>query len=253
MKSSTNFIRHFLDWVDLASCDERLTPHHISLYLALFNSWNLNHFENPISICREEIMKIAKIGSVNTYTRCLKELDSWNYLCYKPSYNAVRGSKVHMYSFDKGCDKAGVLPTIKPVRPSLNNTNNTKPIDCGEPLSKVIKANTEENDDAKLQRKDNNFTPPREAEVVDFFQSQLNEKKELLISNENATREAQKFFNYFASVGWKVGRTKTMKNWKAAATNWILNSQKFKHQLLYAEKKPFSHHAQTDKNYGEPL
>lgn len=39
--------------------------------------------------------------------------------------------------------------------------------------------------------------------------------------------EADKFFNYYESNGWKVGKN-PMKNWKAAANNWINNSSKYK-------------------------
>lgn len=54
--------------------DDRLTPHHVSLYISLFSLWNLHHFRNPISIARQEGMQLSKIGSVNTYLRYLKEL-----------------------------------------------------------------------------------------------------------------------------------------------------------------------------------
>ena len=38
--------------------------------------------------------------------------------------------------------------------------------------------------------------------------------------------EAEKFFNYYESNGWKVGKN-SMKNWKAAANNWITNSNTY--------------------------
>jgi uncharacterized protein YdaU (DUF1376 family) len=38
--------------------------------------------------------------------------------------------------------------------------------------------------------------------------------------------EAKKFFNYYESNGWKVGKN-PMKNWKAAANNWITNSNTY--------------------------
>ena len=38
--------------------------------------------------------------------------------------------------------------------------------------------------------------------------------------------EAEKFFNYYESNGWKVGKN-PMKNWKAAANNWITNSNTY--------------------------
>lgn len=36
--------------------------------------------------------------------------------------------------------------------------------------------------------------------------------------------EGQKFFNFYESKGWMVGKNK-MKDWKAAARNWITTSQ----------------------------
>lgn len=36
--------------------------------------------------------------------------------------------------------------------------------------------------------------------------------------------EGQKFFNFYESKGWMVGKNK-MKDWKAAARNWITSSQ----------------------------
>jgi uncharacterized protein YdaU (DUF1376 family) len=38
--------------------------------------------------------------------------------------------------------------------------------------------------------------------------------------------EAEKFYNYYESNGWRVGKN-PMKNWKAAANNWITNSNTY--------------------------
>ena len=46
------------------------------------------------------------------------------------------------------------------------------------------------------------------------------------LGTENGKTEAQKFFNYYESNGWKVGKN-PMKNWKAAANNWITNSNTY--------------------------
>ena len=40
-------------------------------------------------------------------------------------------------------------------------------------------------------------------------------------SDLNFSQEAEKFFDYFASNGWKVGGKAKMKDWKAAARNWV--------------------------------
>jgi hypothetical protein len=139
-----NFIRHLLVVSDKFIADDRLSASHISLYYALFHNWNLSKFHNPISICREEIMRASKIGSANTYTKCLKELDSWQYLKYVPSFNSHKGSKIYLYIFnkptdngtdisndkatdkgsDKTTDKGTNKATVKAVIPSINSINN---------------------------------------------------------------------------------------------------------------------------------
>ena len=46
------------------------------------------------------------------------------------------------------------------------------------------------------------------------------------ISLDKAKIEAEKFYNYYESNGWRVGKN-PMKNWKAAANNWITNSNTY--------------------------
>lgn len=319
-----NFVKHLIEWMDYITMDERLTPHHVSLYLALFQSWNLDHFRNPVSISRQQIMQVSKIGSVNTYSKCMKELDAWGYFRYEPSYNPLRGSKVYMYRFDRGTDKADGQLTIKAVRPSLNNINSNKQINSlskqpvpnpirvepapnGEPTDPdkrpVTKKVTALNDnrfikkekfapkekaisldqnecrraedskclsteapaytwrvseikqrktqDAPKEASERKFRPPEEPEAITFFQDLLTSKGD---THTNGTLEGQKFFNYFQSVGWKVGKSKPMKDWKAAARNWLLNAKKCSIQNNETDKQRNPNlHTKNDKNYGEPL
>jgi len=56
-----NYIKHLTGFYERIHGDERLNLTHISLYLALFQFWNLNRFQNPISIARTEIMKLSKL------------------------------------------------------------------------------------------------------------------------------------------------------------------------------------------------
>ncbi len=113
--------------------DNRLHATHVSLYISLFTLWNLNRFENPISINREEVMKISKIGSRNTYHKCLKELDKYGYLEYLPSHNPLKGSLVNMLNFDTSTVQALVntrpkndTSTVQALSPSLNSNKHLK-------------------------------------------------------------------------------------------------------------------------------
>ena len=102
-----NYIKHQTGLFERFAEDERITPFHISLYFALFRFWNRNRFRNPFPISREEVMHLAHIGSVNTYTKCIKQLHEWGYIEYFPSFHPDTGSKVSCISFDKGSYNAG--------------------------------------------------------------------------------------------------------------------------------------------------
>lgn len=223
--------------------DDRLHATHVSLYISLFTLWNLNRFENPISINREEVMKISKIGSKHTYHKCLKNLSEYGYLKYYPSHNPLRGSKVYMFNFST-TDEQVVSQTsakigtsneqaLPPSLNSLNNTNNKKSLNRHKPNSK-------KKNDLKIEDfigDDKKMIPPENGEVISFFKAEKYPEK-----------EAKKFFNYFQSVGWKVGKNKPMEDWHAAAHNWMLNTTQ------YNEKKNSNNfHTNPNKDYGEPL
>ena len=95
-----NYIFHLTGFYDKIQEDNRLNPTHISLYLALFQFWNLNRFRNPISISRNEMMKLSKISAFGTYHKCIKELQEFGYIEYIPSFNPYKGSLVNLFSFD---------------------------------------------------------------------------------------------------------------------------------------------------------
>jgi len=73
--------------------------------------------------------------------------------------------------------------------------------------------NTSNNNTSSNKRARARFQPPTLEEVYFYFL----EKTE----KENfARREAEKFWNYYESNGWKVGRNK-MKSWPHAAGGWL--------------------------------
>ena len=95
-----NYIRHLTGFYDKIQQDDRLNPTHISLYLALFQFWNLNHFQNPISISRNEMMRLSKISALGTYHKCIKQLQEFGYIEYLPSFNPYKGSLVNLRNFE---------------------------------------------------------------------------------------------------------------------------------------------------------
>ena len=62
------------------------------------------------------------------------------------------------------------------------------------------------------------FTPPSEDEAITYFCGQ----------GSSAT-EAKSFVDYFTANGWKVGGRACMKDWQAAARNWIRRAGQYSH------------------------
>ena len=257
-----NYIKHLTAVFEIMDSDSRLTPFHLSLYMSLFRRWNLNFFHNPISISRDEMMKMSKIGSVNTYTKCLKELHLWNYIRYEPSYNPHKGSLIYLYTFDNSTDKGSEMA----LRPFINNTNiENKQNLIGQAQnfeSKIYDMNNYEKKEKGCGQKERKDENPDSSELSQKKKNgEINssstippplEHVKIYFDEKNyPTVEAEKFFNYFESNGWLVGGRARMKDWKAAARNWILNIPKF------APRPKPSGNNQTNlnqsKNYGEPL
>jgi len=109
-----NYLRHLNGFFECLTGDKRLSSYHISLYLALFRQWNACRFSERFAISRAEMMDLARIGSANTYARCMKELADWGYIRYKSSSNLHRGSEVSCIRLD-----------------GMNNTSSDTELDTG--------------------------------------------------------------------------------------------------------------------------
>lgn len=82
--------------IALIALDDRISVRHIGVYVALLHLWSRNHMANPFQISRRAVMKLAKIGSVVTYHKCIKELTASGYINYEPSYDPNYGSKIEI-------------------------------------------------------------------------------------------------------------------------------------------------------------
>ena len=101
-----NYIRHLNGFFARLAEDKRMSSYHISLYFALFQQWNADRFGEQFVIARAETMEISRLGSVNTYARCMKDLSQWGYIQYIPSSNMHSSSRVSCIRFDTATDTA---------------------------------------------------------------------------------------------------------------------------------------------------
>lgn len=274
-----NYIKHLTGFFEKVAIDKTLNPTHVSLYIALFQFWNCNRFKNPISINRDEVMRISKISSKATYHKCLKNLHSLGYINYEPSYNPFKGSHVILFNFsedlkplpkserkpkneplnelvseqalNKSCtsSETGTEQAVVPSINYINNTNilNDKNVSNLEKQSKSF----EEINNSNLEN-ENSKEEKSSAKKEEKLQPTIEEVKTFFQENNFPEQEAQKFFNYFKSVGWLVGGKTPMVDWQAAAQNWMINAPKF---ISNAEQpnRAKQLNTTTDKDYSEPL
>ncbi|KUM16337.1 transcriptional regulator [Flavobacterium psychrophilum] len=266
-----NYIKHLTGFFDRIVQDRNLNPTHISLYIALFQFWNVNRFQNPISITRDEVMRISKICSKATYHKCMRELNDKGYIKYEPSFNPFKGSMVILFNFSEDLkpvqkrvsNTEKILPNTEQVVNKqetssgtsteqalvppinyINKTNISNDLNLGEQPQnfKIDNLFSEEKkeEEKKLREKKKNISTPTNQEVNAYF-----------LEQKFPELEAQKFFNYFSSNGWLVGGKTAMVDWTAAAQNWMLNANKFNTNDNPNRAKNLN--TTTDKNYSEPL
>ncbi len=247
--------------------------------MAFVHLWEKSLFKNPIPLERKRTMKLAKIGSVSTYLKTLKELNEYGYIRYYPSKSRLKRTCAFISGFEvnsetiplktvdntldigKGpstCSNPGQEPnthsdrekTVSLVKDQSNSPNllmvtkeeksESNPPKITKDDRQKITATPAEKGNASV-KKATPFKVPKPEEVEQFFEFKSFDRI-----------EAQRFFNYFESNGWKVGGKAPMKNWKAAARNWMLNTSNYGRGSP-SQKKTNYLFTQKDKDYGEPL
>ena len=318
-----NYIKHLTGFFNSIAREKTLNPTHISLYITIFQCWNINRFKNPFTITRDEIMRGSKIASTATYHKCIKDLQRLGYLEYKPSFNPYTGTLITIQNLQDN-----TMPKNDEGIATSSNSKQDSAVTYSknEQLSKYTSSKNEQgNEQATKQVIDqpyieynktfknitNNVNIEREPEV-DFLNNSLfleqqktvqfakevqeqlktqndSEKekscakkeklptvkendsilkqgdipslelvKNYFMFQESTEFEAERFFNYYSSNGWLIGGKSKMKDWKAAARNWILNTSKFASKSSpngIADKGSRANvlHATTVKDYDEPL
>jgi hypothetical protein len=286
MVGKMNYIKHLTGFFNRIALENSLNPTHISLYLTLFQCWNINRFKNPITISRDEMMKGSKIASKATYHKCIKELQRLKFLDYFPSYNPYSGTEVFMINFSEGnnssqnvSDKTSsnndqTAPIFEPTEPKNEHVNGQVAEQVNEPPyiynnKQTFKNNKNIDRDTNFQNFDEDLFLKNEKEKSKEKSSAKKEKvksptlelvKEYFKFQDFTEFEAERFFNYYSSIGWLIGGKTKMKDWQAAARNWMLNTPKFSVNLpnppaqkANPQPRAYNLNATIDKNYAEPL
>ena len=94
-KNDMNLNETIANFLELIEDDPRISPSHVSLFLAIVNAYKNQELKKPITIFKNHITKQAKI-SASTFHRCINDLNDFGYVKYMPSYNSTKGSRVYI-------------------------------------------------------------------------------------------------------------------------------------------------------------
>jgi hypothetical protein len=133
-------------------------------------------------------------------------------------------------------------PTVNtgnPKNPTVSENNPENPtVNTGNPKNPTVSENNPENPTVNTGNPKNPLPIPEPIPVPDIKRESVREKRERFSPptpgqvTEYAKQagliiDAEKFCDYYASKGWKVGPSSPMKDWKAAARNWARNDSKY--------------------------
>jgi hypothetical protein len=91
--------------------DYRITPAHISVYMALCHLDAEHEGTGQIFIFSRQIMPLAKVSSSATYRKCIRDLDEFGYIDYTPSFSCILGSMVRL-----GKSNSAFTKRLKPAK-----------------------------------------------------------------------------------------------------------------------------------------
>jgi hypothetical protein len=198
-------IRHFTYWINKNRMDGR------------------NYYDGR-TWSYTKVQAIADYLRFATYSQVRRAIDN---LCeqgvlVKGSYNENTYDRTSWYAF---AEEDGYLTAPRSddsdltdaVAKSDNSNSEPAQMSFAESDKSLVKdkASNKATDKASADRTKKVFKKPTLEEVEQYFYERCEESALF-------TREATKFFDYYESKGWVVGKS-PMKNWQAAVRNWIGN------------------------------
>ena len=155
---------------------------HSDMYCYLIDLWNRLGQKSEFGLPTSVTMEALGIGSYNTYKKTLNDLIEFGFIMLVvESKNQHQSKIVALSNIDKATDK---------------------------PLDKAhIKATD------TINKQYNNITNKQ------LFKQPTIEQVKAYCLERNKGVDAERWFNFYVSKGWLVGKTK-MKDWKASVRTW---------------------------------
>ena len=136
------------------------------------------------------------IRSIRVHNESTGKFMGWDHVVYDQSENSPT-----LTIAEVGDHRSRCLP-----KSAFTEIGDNAPIQKKHSLTKEILNTNKESAPS--------FWVPTFEEVTEYFQE------------KGCLNQAEKYFNYYQSNGWKVGKNK-MKDWKASVRNWITRQKEF--------------------------
>ena len=179
---------------------KHFTPSETKLYFFLLNVWNnagrCDWFE-----CKTSTIESSLEFNKMTITRCRESLQKKGLIVYQ---NGNRKIKKPYYFL------ADVTNNV-----TNNVTNSKEKVSPTPPLKEIYLESLERKEitpKGVTKKSENRFSPPTLEELKNY------------ISEKAYNVDAERFFNFYQSKGWYVGKNK-MKDWKAAVRTWVIKDK----------------------------
>jgi len=214
-----NYIKHINNFFRRAAADHHLSPGHISLYMAIFQEWNLHRFKDIFTLNRQHLMLLSKVRSKDTYHKYIKELHIAGYIHCYPS--VIRGYP----------------PRVSvPRLDLLYDQNSNVQIGLFTPVDndgKQVESGTEPVPDPGLVSPENRTAPVlKQGHIYKHINSKqensvlttptLMEVTEFFKENNYPALEAKKFWYYNESKHWLLADGMLIRRWEPLAHKWML-------------------------------
>lgn len=197
--------RFYFDWAFEHPSENN--PTMTALYFFIVEVNNRLGWKKEFNITPRECMEAIGISSYNTYKKNFDNLIKYGFLeIVKKSANQYQANIIALSKFDKADNK----PPDRALDKALME-HDTKQSESTCDIHKTINKETINNN---VSDKPKRFSPP----TIDEIKNYCLERKSKV--------DADKFFDFYSSKGWMVGKNK-MKDWKAAVRTWE-NSDKNK-------------------------
>lgn len=222
--NSYELSRRFWDWA--FDNPDKVRPIHAAIYFFAIEHCNRLGWKEKFGLPSQMVMEAIGVKNWRTYSAGLFELVEYNFIIMvEQSRNQYSANIIAIVNFTKAHTEADTKALDKALQKhSQKQSKSIVSIDKQETIEQL-------NKEQVLGRR---FSPPTLTEVIDYCFERGN------------SVDAEKFYDFYESKGWMVGKNK-MKDWKAAVRTWEKGKEKSSEKKENQELTAWEKHKQIVK------